>query len=130
MVTSPGSQRARWSSSPKASTIHAAMLWIDIYAAVEVQPAASASKISAPSSRLTPVPPCASATNRPARPSAAALRSVSTGKVQFASHSAANGAISPAAKSLAISWKARCSSESSKSIGGFPLVRPASVHRL
>ena len=62
MAARSGSQRLRCAALPKASIIHAAMLWIEMYAAVEVQPAASSSKISAASSRDSPAPPTSSRT--------------------------------------------------------------------
>src|SRR6266508_1130475 len=52
----------------------------------------------------------------PPKPSAAARRSVSTGKVSASSHSRANGIISSRAKARAVSWMARCSSVRSKSM--------------
>src|SRR5689334_21698061 len=52
----------------------------------------------------------------PPKPSAAALRRVSTGNVEFSSQSRACGIISPRAKLRAVSWIARCSSERSKSM--------------
>src|SRR6266540_6855985 len=52
----------------------------------------------------------------PPKPSAAASRSVSTGKTSSSSHWRANGIISSRAKARAVSFIARCSSVSSKSI--------------
>src|SRR6266851_5267207 len=52
----------------------------------------------------------------PPKPSAAAWRSVSTGKSSSSSHWRANGIISSRAKARAVSWMARCSSVSSKSM--------------
>src|SRR5262245_15496446 len=51
----------------------------------------------------------------PPKPSAAASRSVSTGKTSSSSHWRANGNISSRAKARAVSLIARCSSVSSKS---------------
>ena len=95
---------------PKASIIHAAMLWIEMYAAVEGQAAASSSNTSAASSRASPAPPCSAPQYMAANPSPAARRSVSTGNTQFSSHSAARGAISAAANRRAASRIASCSS--------------------
>src|SRR5215813_2631569 len=52
----------------------------------------------------------------PPRPSAAASRSVSTGKTSSSSHCRANGIIAPRAKARAVSLIARCSSVRSKSM--------------
>src|SRR5579863_6055489 len=60
----------------------------------------------------------------PAKPSAAAARRASTGKMHSSSQRAALGANSRAEKSRATSWMASCSSESRKSIAAAPR-RPA-----
>src|SRR2546421_1906278 len=52
----------------------------------------------------------------PPNPRAAALRSVSTGKISRSSHSRANGIMCSRANERATAWNARCSSVSSKSI--------------
>src|SRR5215813_1777937 len=52
----------------------------------------------------------------PPKPSAAASRSVSTGKTSSSSHCRANGIIAPRAKARAVSLIARCSSVRSKSM--------------
>src|SRR6516164_2815511 len=52
----------------------------------------------------------------PPRPSAAASRSVSTGKISSSSHCRANGIIAARAKARAVSLIARCSSVRSKSM--------------
>src|SRR5215475_723104 len=52
----------------------------------------------------------------PPSPSAAASRSVSTGKTSSSSHCRANGIIAPRAKARAVSFIARCSSVRSKSM--------------
>ena len=44
-------------SSPKRSTIHAAMLWMEMNALVDGSPSAIASMTKAASSRPSPVPP-------------------------------------------------------------------------
>ena len=49
--------RLRCSSLPKRSIIHDAMLWMEMNAAVEVQPADSSSMMIAASSRLISEPP-------------------------------------------------------------------------
>src|SRR6185437_13498957 len=53
----------------------------------------------------------------PPKPSAAALRNASTGKISLSSQSRACGIISSRANCRAVAWNARCSLESSKSIG-------------
>src|SRR5499427_8496300 len=52
----------------------------------------------------------------PPKPSAAAWRNVSTGKISSSSHCRANGIISSRAKARAVSLMARCSSLRSKSM--------------
>src|SRR6516162_9604022 len=52
----------------------------------------------------------------PPKPSAAALRRAATGNTSSSSQSRANGIISARENSRAVAWKARCSSESSKSM--------------
>src|SRR5262249_25517757 len=72
------------------------------------------------SSRESAEPPTSSRTVMAPKPSAAALRSASTGKTSPSSHSRANGIISSRAKVRATAAKARCSSESSKSMRAAP----------
>ena len=79
------------------------------------QAAASSSNTSAASRRERPAPPASSGTQMPAKPSAAAWRSVSTGNTQPSSQAAAWGAISFVAKARAVARTASCSSDSSKS---------------
>src|ERR1700704_2898232 len=57
----------------------------------------------------------------PPKPSAAAWRRVSTGKISSSSHWRANGIISSRAKARAVSTMARCSSVRSKSMSAFRL---------
>src|SRR5437868_15091969 len=52
----------------------------------------------------------------PAKPSAAALRNASSGNSSRSSQPGAYGSHSSRANARAVSWKARCSSERSKSI--------------
>ena len=60
MVQSFGSHLRRCVSLPKRSIIHDAMLWIEMKAEIVGQPCASASKISAASSRVSAEPPTSS----------------------------------------------------------------------
>src|SRR5262245_25726940 len=69
------------------------------------------------SSRESPEPPPSSRTQMPPKPSAAALRRVSIGKISSSSHWRANGIISARANSRAVAWKAACSCVRSKSTG-------------
>ena len=94
--------------------IHAAILWMEMKAAVDVHPPANCSRTIAASRRLRPVPPTSSRIYRPPKPSDAAARKVSIGKNDFSSHSCACGAICSRANSAASDWNARWSSESSK----------------
>jgi hypothetical protein len=77
----PRSRRPLLTSLPKASIIHAAMLWMVRKAVVETSAAASASTMTEPSSRETPVPPCSGRTYSAPKPREAALRSAASGNV-------------------------------------------------
>ena len=62
MLTSGGRNFRLCPSLPNASIIQAHMLWIEMYAEIEGQPVASASKISVASKRESAEPPTSSRT--------------------------------------------------------------------
>src|SRR5512147_2163586 len=88
-VTIDGHHCALSASEPNVAIIHNAMLWIVMYAVVDVQPAASSSTIRLASRRDSPSPPSATGVYSAQKPSSPARRITSFGKCCSSSQRAA-----------------------------------------
>lgn len=92
---------AFWNAAAEQASCTRTILWMVRYAVCDMSPAASSSKITAASARLSALPPTSSLQYTPPKPSAAAALRVRMLNSAASSHLAACGASSFAAKPAA-----------------------------